>query len=98
MIDWDALAHERHGLPFDKLSAFAQAELRTTYYTSITRPEIGPQEIDLVRAVAASNEKVAKLQRENRDLWHENEELKIENLELTDELNKNSSGRGTRNR
>lgn len=94
MIDWDQLAQQDYGQNFHDLSSFAQAALTTKYSERIT---IGPKEVDLVRALAVANEKIAKLQRDNRDLWHDNEELEIENLELRNEL-ENRFGRGTRNR
>lgn len=90
----DKLAYDQYGVEYDKLSAFAKDDILKRGFVA---HNITPHEVDLVRAVAVANEKIAKLQRENRDLWHDNEELQIENLELRDEL-ENSSGRGTRNR
>lgn len=92
----EEIAQRLYGKKFDDLSAFAKEIIVRQKYP-LPEPKIGPQEVDLVRAVAVANEKIAKLQRENRDLWHDNEELQLENLELRDEL-ENSSGRGTRNR
>lgn len=93
--DLDEVAQDKYGAAFKDLSAFAKADCLNQAF--ILHKGIGAAEVDLVRGMAIANEKVSKLERENRDLWHENEELKIENLELTDELNKYSSGRSARN-
>lgn len=84
------IALEKYGCSFHHLSAFGQREILQEWNGQ--DEEITMHHVDLARALQEAQEKVAKLERENRDLWEENEDLK-EQLYDIEEADENSLSR-----
>jgi DNA repair exonuclease SbcCD nuclease subunit len=92
MSDLNRIAQELYGEDYSKLSPFGQYSVRL----SLPRDgSIADYEKDQIIAQQAA--KISRLEKENRELWEENEDLQVEllNKEEDDELRTTRSA-GTR--
>lgn len=76
------IALERYGCPFHHLSAFGQREILAEW--NGRDEEMTMRHVDLAQALYAAQEKISKLEQENRDLWEDNEELQLRLFEYED--------------
>lgn len=96
MSEFDSIAQELYRLPFDKISPHGQNRVRKVY--AQRNPPVGPlgmDHVDLAAALALAHEKIAELESDYKELWLDNEELELENLELREQLNASSNRRST---
>jgi len=86
MNELDKIAHEVYGAPFKDLSAFGQNEIRRQAGSlNPLNQAIGMHDVDIAQALANAQRKIATLELELRDVWEENEELKLQLIEGEDD-------------
>jgi hypothetical protein len=93
-------AREMWRVSFSQLSPFGQKTVRNriavaNYFSDQSQSEAmrGP---DLAHALQAAQARVAQLEQENKDLWEDNEELRIQLTEKEEYEDNNHRSRGRR--
>lgn len=87
----DQIALEQFGIKYDQLSAFSQLEVRRAFANS--QGGVTMDTVDVVRALKVAQFRLAELEKNNKDLWEENEDLQLQLLEAEDATGNNRSAR-----
>jgi len=97
MLSRDDRAQAKFGCNFADLSEWGKAELRRE--ENLMNEPLTFDHVDMARALQEAQAKVAKLERENRDLWEENEELQLRLMGYDeDNLSRDAGQRQARSR
>src|SRR4051794_22704275 len=91
MDQLNEIARKMFNLDFNQLSPFGQHEVRLQHQANK-----GIQEYEKDKIIQAQAAKIAELEKNNKDLWDENEDLQLELQRIEDD--EHSPARSTRTR
>jgi hypothetical protein len=90
----DNKARQMFGVPsYEVLSEFGKRDVRRAL---TSHESMNMSHIDAARALQAAQQKIATLERELKDAWDENEDLKLELLELNEDSYSGKQQQGQR--